>query len=670
MTLPSIPPSPATNYSTSEIIHINTKQEEIKQYLPETKRKYNRKAITEFKTIKKHNEHNKSIAELYLYNLPKNLKDELKKIQKHCATNNNIVKILNGHGVFYNRLIIFLKNIDHNMTENGFSDRDKIKVEKVINLILTGEKLNLLNDIGRELNHIEQSYQTGQWIPSPENSYLFDQDHENRDTQNYSGDFCPKWMKEAEIIPDIPASTATLAYWNFRHSEINIDKGRLNDNLINDKDPVLYRWICELRKLKIAIHNPDTDAPSSPLNLTRFHIEAIAARLDYADKIANAEAKINSDYMYYRWYGEIPCPQKWIKQKHKQQSGTGPVAEQTLGGITKYQELADNDEMVIPPRRGKRKSTSLSSSVDSKLSRMDKENLFKITGIPELEEVIKSVLEEEEQRLVPGSGFTIILEDNSETSYHKKRAEVIAAQDELSRLYDACRRHCGIQKSCFKDNISNSGSKPKFSDAQNALLIMIEKARELSLKPAMKSKKLQGHPEDVGDAPAWQPLTSVLKFPMPFLTRLFAIKGNTYSGATIKERVPVLVKEIQNTIRKYRYKSDVWSPDVAREALSPSIQKVREFQLFLAEKLNDCERIQQDPFISSHHTKDDIRTAEGQRKQIREALEKTAIALASLEAFSAYLKSDKHQELFKRLLKAVEEWRSCISDTSERLLLC
>ncbi|WP_257283831.1 hypothetical protein [Endozoicomonas sp. SESOKO1] len=654
MTLPSIPPSPATNYSTSEIIQINTKQEEIKQYLPETERKYNRKAITEFKTIKKHHNHNKSIAELYLNNLPKNLKYELKKIQKHCTINNNIVKILNGQGVFYNRLIVFLKNIDHNMTENGFSDRDRIKVEKTINLILTGGKFDLLNDIGRELNHIEQSYQSGYWIPSPENSSLFDQDHENRDAQNYSGDFCPKWMKEAEIIPDIPASTATLAYWNFRHSEINIDRGQLNDNLINDKDPVLYRWICELRKLKTAFHNPDTDAPSSPLNLTRFHIEAIAARLDYADKIANAEAKINSDYMYYRWYGDTPCPQKWIKQKHN----------------PKDQELADNDEVVIPPRRSKRKSTSLSSSVDSKLSRMDKGNLFKKTGIPELEEVIKSVLEEEEQRLVPGSGFTIILEDNSETSYHKRRAEVIAAQDELSRLYDACRRHCGIQKSCFKDNISNSGSKPKFSDAQNALIILIEKARELSLKSAMKSKKMQGHPEDVGDAPAWQPLTSVLKFPMPFLTRLFAIKGNTYSGTTVKERVPVLVKEIQNTIRKYRYKSDVWSPDIAREALSPSIQKVREFQIFLAEKLNDCERKQQDPFISSHHTKDDIRTAEEQRKQIREALEKTAIALASLEAFSAYLKSDKHQELYKHLLKAVEEWRSCISDTSERLLFC
>ena len=699
MTIPSTPPLPTTKYTTSEKNPINIKKEENK-FLPETEQPYFRKSITKFKKIEKYQSASKSLAASFIAHLPDDLQLELGTIKIYCIYNEKLVEILNGHGVLYNRLIILLNKIDYIMTQNDFSDKQKIEVEETLNLLLTGGQLDLVNDIGRVLNHIEESYHSGKWSPGAEDRHLFDQDHENRDAQNYSGDFYPKWMKETAIVPGIPVSAATLAYWNFRHSQKNDDRWQLSDTLIKDKDPGLFHWIHKLRELKAAFHTPDIAAPSSPSSLTGFHIEAIAARLDYADKIANEYFKS------YNWNDPGPCTQKRRKQKNKQpfHQASGWSAKRRRHN-PKYQKSAADDKVVISPAKRNRKNTSLYSTADNGFSRMDKENLLKETGIPELEKIIKSVLEEEEQKSVP----VTTLEDFGEESYHIKRAEIIEAQDELSRLYDACRHHCGIGKSSSKgsnieksvsikseqrknkknsldkkdipepnkppyndksttNNMSISDRKPDFSEAQNAFINLIEKSRELSLQPAVEPEKLRSHLEDFGYAPAWQPLSTVLKLPMPFLKKLFKIEGkkNPESIIKIKERVPKLVQDTKKIISIYRYNSTVWCPDIARETLNPVIQKVREVQLCFSEIIA-FQRKQEDLFKSSHHTKEDIKRNEEQLKNTQEALAKTAIVLTSLEDFSAYLKSEKHQELYERLLKAMAEWNSCIANTSESL---
>ena len=758
MTIPVLPPSTVIKHTISEKSLFEIKEEE-KKFLPEAEQRHVRKRITSFKTIENIQSTSKLLVEDFLTHLPEALKLELKSIQRYCTLNDNLVEILNGHGIFYNRLIILLKKIDLIMAENGLSDKHKTRVEEEINLLLTDGKLNLVSDIGRELNHLEEYYDTGSWLPNPEDIPFFDQDDENHDAQHHSGDFCPEWMKKTEIDPVIPTSKAMLAYWNFRHSKKNVFRKQLTDSIINNVDHGLFRYICELRKLKAALHSPDIGTLCSPSSLTRFHIDAIAARFDYADAVANSEAKTNPDYKAYYWDNQSPCAQE---QESMQQSDTAEAAGQTLNGITKnsptaftsdfveeesnkpihqtkvslakkrrsnpkYQKTTDNDQLVISPKKRKKKSTFSSSSTDNKFSRMDKENLFKETGIPGFEKIIKSVLEEKEKKLVPDP-TSATLEESVEASYHRERAEVIAAQDELSRLYDACRQHFGINKSPYRGKISKKSvsikskkerknnrlgqadipeankppydkptahmstaeRKPDFSEAQNAFITMVEKSKELSLKSmalksmalksmalksmALKSmvepEKLRGHSEDFGYAPTRQPLSTVLRLPMPFLTKFFAIEGNTSPEAAIKikERVPELVEDIKMIIRLHQHNSNVWCPDVAREMLNPLIQKVREVQLCFPQIINAFENRQQDLVKSSHHTTKDINSNENQLKKIHEALAKTAIVLSSLEDFSAYLKSEKQQELYQRLIKTMKEWSSCIANTPESLL--
>ncbi|WBA83152.1 hypothetical protein [Endozoicomonas sp. GU-1] len=91
---------------------------------------------------------------------------------------------------------------------------------------------------------------------------------------------------------------------------------------------------------------------------------------------------------------------------------------------------------------------------------MDKENLLKETGIPAFEKIIKSVLEQREKELIPDP-TSAPLEESVEACYHRDRAEVIAAQDELSRLYDACRQHFGINKSLYRFDTSKKSESIK-----------------------------------------------------------------------------------------------------------------------------------------------------------------------------------------------------------------
>ncbi|MBO9496143.1 hypothetical protein J7438_18950 [Thalassotalea sp. G20_0] len=741
MTIPALSTSTVTKHATSDESLFEIKKEE-KKFLPTAKQRHARKRIASFKTIENTQSTSTFSVEEFLTNLPEALKVELNSIQRYCTLNNNLTKILNGHGIFYNRLIILLKRIDLIMTENGFSDKHKTKVEEKINQLLTEGKLNLLSDIGRELNHLEEYYDTGSWLPAPEDIPFFDQDDKNCNAQHQSGDFCPEWMKKTEIDPKIPASKAMLAYWNFRHSFKNAKRNQLTDLIVSKLDPELFRFICKLRKLKAALHNPAIGTPSSPPGLTRFHIDAIAARFDYADTVANRQAKTNPAYKLYFWDNQSPCTEE---QESMQQSETGEAAGQTLNGIVEdspdastcnfveegnkpihqttdrslrkrrsypnYQEIFDDQLAILPKKRKKKKkkkSTFSSSSTANKFPRMDKENLLKETGIPAFEKIIKSVLEQREKELIPDP-TSAPLEESVEASYHRDRAEVIAAQDELSRLYDACRQHFGINKSLYRfDTVKKSVSitpkedrtndrpgevyipkpnkppytdkppthmstaerKPDFSEAQNAFITMIEKSKELSLKPIIEPERLRGHSEDFGYAPTRQPLSTVLKLPMPFLTKFFAIEGNTNPEATIKlkERVPELIEEIKMIIRLYRHNSNVWCPDDAREMLNPVIQKVREVQHCFPQIIHAFENRQQDLLKSSHHTTEDINSAENQLEKIQEALAKTAIVLSSLEDFSAHLKTEKQQELYQRLVNTIEEWRTCIANTPESLL--
>ncbi|MGO0306359.1 hypothetical protein ACTL6P_07050 [Endozoicomonas acroporae] len=741
MTIPALPNSTATKQATAEKSLFEIKKEE-KKFLPTAEQQHVRKRITSFNTIENTQSTSKFSVEAFLTDLPEALKVELNTIQRYCTLNNNLTEILNGHGIFYNRLIILLKKIDLIMTETGFSDKHKTKVEEKINLLLTDGKLNLLSDIGREINHLEEYYDTGNWLPAPEDITFFDQDDKNCNAQHRSGDFCPEWTKKTEIDPDIPASKAMLGYWNFRHSSKNTKRTKLTDLIVSKIDPGLFRFMCKLRKLKAALHNPSIGTPCSPPGLTRFHIDAIVARFDYADTVANRQAETNPDFKLYFWDNQSPCTEE---QESMQPSETGEAAGQTLNRIVedspntstcnvvkeednkpihqttarpvrkrrpqpKYQESADNDQLVISPKKSKKKkkSTCSSSSTANKFTRMDKENLLKETGIPAFEKIIKSVLEQREKELIPDP-TSAPLEESVEGSYHRDRAEVIAAQDELSRLYDACRQHFGINKSLYRFDTSKKSEPikpvidrknnrlgkadipkpnkppytdkppthmsaaertPDFSEAQNAFINMIEKSKELSLKAIMEPEKLRGHSEDFGYAPNWQPLSTVLTFPMPFLTKFLAIEGNTNPEATIKlqEKVPELIKDIKTIIRFYRHNSYVWCPDVARETLNPVIQKVRKVQHCFPQIINAFENRQQDLLKSSHHTTEDINSDENQLKMIQEALAKTATVLSSLEDFSAHLKTEKQQELYQRLVKTLTEWRACIANTPESLL--
>ncbi|WP_422467681.1 hypothetical protein [Endozoicomonas sp. ALC013] len=738
MTIPALPNSTATKHATSEKSLFEIKKEE-KKFLPTTEQRHVRKRIASFNTIENTQSTSKFSVEAFLTDLPEALKVELNTIQRFCTLNNNLTEILNGHGIFYNRLIILLKKIDLTMTENGFSNKQKTKVEKKINLLLTDGKLNLLSDIGREINHLEEYYDTGSWLPAPEDITFFDQDGENCAAQHRSGDFCPEWMKKTEIDPDIPASKAMLGYWNFRHSSKNTKRTKLTDLIVSKMDPVLFRFMCKLRKLKAALHNPAVGTPCSPPGLTRFHIDAIVARFEYADKVANKQAKTNPAFKLYFWDHQGPCTEE---QESMQPSETGEAARQTLNRIVEdspntstchvvkeednkpiqkttgrslrkrssypnYQEIV-GDEQLASPKKRKKTSTFSSSSTANKFTRMDKENLLKETGIPAFEKIIKSVLEEREKELIPDP-TSAPLEESVGASYHRDRAEVIAAQDELSRLYDACRQHFGINKSLYRldtsiksesikpvivrtnnprvevdipepnkppytdkppTQMSAAERTPNFSEAQNAFINMIEKSKELSLKPIIEPERLRGHPEDFEYAPNWQPLSTVLTFPMPFLTKLLAIEGDTNPEATIKlkEKVPELFDDIKTIIRFYRHNSHVWCPDVARETLNPVIQKVRKVQHCFPQIINAFENRQQDLLKSSHRTTEDINSDENQLKMIQEALAKTAIVLSAFEDFSAHLKTEKQQELYQRLLETLKEWSACIKNTPESLL--
>ncbi|WP_257265413.1 hypothetical protein [Endozoicomonas sp. ONNA2] len=723
--------TPASSITTNEKFerssNNNTNNAEGQSFLPEIKQQYDTKHINEYNIIKKCEGTSKSPAESPIAHLPEALQLEIVEIKTHCNFNDNLIEILNGSGVFFNRLIILLKNVDHYLTQNGFSDKQRLEVKKTINLLLTGGTLDLVNDIGSILNHIEKSYQSGAWSPDPIDRHFFDQDYENRKTQNSTEDFYPQWMIETEIVPHIPASAATLAYWNFRHSPDNELRWKLNDTLMQNKDPGLFKWICELRKLKEICHKPDTGPASSPSSLTRFHIEAIAARLDYADKEANK----NPHHDNYTWDDQTPCTRKRRKQKskkrRKQPSDSAQAAGQTLNGKASDNPASSLKSVVekkgkkpahqtsgssthrpdhhdsatadkFSPRKRRRNST-YASYVNNEYSRVDNENRLKDTGIPELEKIIKSVLEEKEEKLSPAL--------TTSEDYNNERAEVIAAQDELSRLYNACCYHCGIKKTSIKveiektiapskteqekiadsldevdlpkpdkppysdkpdtDKINVSDIKPDFYEAQNALITLIEKSQKLSLQPAMKPEELQRHPEDLGDAPALQPLSTVLKLPMPFLSALFKLEvkteGNKNPETTseIKARVLKLVQDIKNIISLYRYNSSVWNPVIARENLNPTILKVREVQLCFSQIIA-FKRKQQGLLKSIHHTSEDTKINEDQLKKTEEGLAKTAIVLSSLIDFSAYLKSAHHQELCERLLKAVKEWGSFVAN--------
>ncbi len=408
------------------------------------------------------------------------------------------------------------------MAEKGFSDKQKLEVEDTINRLLTGGKFNLVRDIGRELNHIEDCYQSKSWFPNPEDRSLFDQDHESCVMQQESGDFCPKWMKETEIIPGIPASEATLAYWNFRHSEENDDRGRLSDTLIKKKDPGLFHWILELRKLKAAFQTPDIDALSSSSSLTLFHIGAITARFNHSDEAANSEAETNSDYRTYCWdvqssntqnrrkrkgkqrpdtdhttektsqesarfspasstssfeeEGKNACPQTSTSDRPKRMRRPNPkyqdftatadvssrkrtpslpetykktsqVESETLLMETGFPELEKERQEVASLSSRKRKSTPSLPDAYKKISREESKDLLDETGIPELEITIGSVLEKERQRLVEHLDITTFKKD--EFSCRWELVDVMSAQDELSRLYEACRRHLGSYKSSY-----------------------------------------------------------------------------------------------------------------------------------------------------------------------------------------------------------------------------
>ncbi|WBA83153.1 hypothetical protein [Endozoicomonas sp. GU-1] len=351
MTIPALPNSTATKHATSEKSLFEIKKEE-KKFLPTAEQRHVRKRIASFNTIENTQSTSKFSVEAFLTDLPEALKVELNTIQRFCTLNNNLTEILNGHGIFYNRLIILLKKIDLTMTENGFSDQQKTKVEKKINLLLTDGKLNLLSDIGREINHLEEYYDTGSWLPAPEDITFFDQDVKNCNAQHRSGDFCPEWMKKTEIDPDIPASKATLGYWNFRHSSKNTKRTKLTDLIVSKMDPGLFRFMCKLRKLKAALHNPAVGTPCSPPGLTRFHIDAIVARFEYADKVANRQAKTNPAFKLYFWDHQGPCTEE---QESMQPSETGEVAGQTLI------ELSKTALIPLPAMLLKKKTTSLST---------------------------------------------------------------------------------------------------------------------------------------------------------------------------------------------------------------------------------------------------------------------------------------------------------------------
>ena len=732
MTLPAIPPSSPTRYTTPDKNPNNIKKEANKLYLPESEQQYDRKSIAEFKTIKKHQSTEKPSTELFITNLPEALRNELTFIQNHCIFNDKLVEILNGHGIFYNRLIILLIKIDHIMAEKGFSDKQKLEVEDTVNRLLTGGKFNLVRDIGRELNHIEDCYQSKSWFPNPEDRSLFDQDHESCVMQQESGDFCPKWMKETEIIPGIPASEATLAYWNFRHSEENDDRGRLSDTLIKKKDPGLFHWILELRKLKTAFLTPDIDALSSSSSLTKFHVGAITARFNHSDEAANSEAKTNSDYRTYCWDVQSSNTQNRRKRKGKQRSDTDHTTEKTLKENARFSPASstssfeEEDKSTYPqtstsdrPKRmrrpnpkyqdftptadmSSRKSTPSLPDAYKKISRKESEDLLKETGIPELEITIGSVLEKERQRLVEHLDITTFRKN--EYSYRWELVDVMSAQDELSRLYEACRRHLGSYKSSYTGKMNEDpidipkeqkkidaslkadkifeceksltrDEAPKitmrFSDreqellkARNALITLLDRAEDLSSKPA----KIQVPIEEDDDAPAWESLEAVIRSPMTSLKKVLEHGNSHLSDVEMQEISPTLEEDTKELIRKYRYRADVWDPADARDHIQGKINKLKKLQSIFLKARNSILNTKQN-LKKTDYKKEDNQKINRQLDNIQTVLRNTAIVLILLQDFSSHLKSERHRELYDRLSKALESWGKCMRDTPINQLL-
>lgn len=636
--------------------------------------------------------------EQFLNNIPHDLISELNEIQNHCKLNKHLTQILNGHGMFYNRLILFIKKIDFIMAEMDYPPDKQKDVETRINHLLTDGKINLIDDIKRKLNHLEENYQSGHWKPNHDDKIFFTLDKNNRKKQEESGDFHPKWMKSTIIAHNIPASEVTLAYWNFRHSEQSTHNWRLTDQLIKTDDPALYDCLLILRKLKKNPENLFNGTIFNTSNVTNLHIKAITDRLDYVDKEANKLAATYDYFRTYHWYDG--------KSRHAHQPVNHPVThashptnrlQASAGCVKKVRSSNSRNQRGLTDgqdvRSQKRKCCKpLPFPTHAKITKFEKEELLKKTGIPEFQKTINQVLEEEVQRL--DLILPIAVDQGFADACHIKRAEIISAQDELSRVYDACRRHFGIPKMSFKGNKSEQKvtlksdlekaqaslqekdlPKPNnipykseltigshcttdrsrdLSAARNALITMMNRAcRMVSSAPS----PLPASDEISEIDPIFLPLEKVINFPMSNLVKCLEFTKIISPNTAIKAKTLMIIQDIRKHITHFKFVSTIWSPDAARARLQPVIQNIQRLQSALLELRNEARDTQQ-RWSSAEDGDLDFYTTETLLEKIHGALGHTTKVLTLLCQLSEHLKSKKHQELFENLLKALVTWES------------
>ena len=345
---------------------------------------------------------------------------------------------------------------------------------------------------------------------------------------------------------------------------------------------------------------------------------------------------------------------------------------------TGFPELEKERQEVASLSSRKRKSTPSLPDAYKNISREESEDLLDETGIPELEITIGSVLEKERQRLVEHLDITTFKKD--EYSCRWELVDVMSAQDELSRLYEACRRHLGSYKSSYTGKMneepirfpgeqekidasltaeeileyeisSTRYEKPEitmsFSDreqellhARNALISMIEKAKSLSLTPA----KIQAPIEEDDDAPAWESLATVIRSPMASLKKVLEPGNNDLSDVEMQEISPTLQEDTKDLIKQYRDKLAVWHPADARDNIQGEINKLQKLQsIFLKARNSTLDTTQN--LKETDCKKEDNQKINTQLDNIQTVLSKTAIVLILLQDFCSHLKSERHQEL-------------------------
>ncbi|WP_419834317.1 hypothetical protein [Endozoicomonas atrinae] len=620
----------------------------------------------------------------FLGSLPEAFQAEIQEIKKHCTSDKNLIRILNGEGPFYNRLIILLIKIDCIISQKKGLFEEKINLEKKFNLYLTDGKINLKDKLGHQLNHLNND-----WLADPVDWHHFSDDYLNREIQIARDDFFPRWMEDVTIGKKT-ISSITFEYWELRHSVRNRCRKKLEDQRIQSFDPDLYQCLLEMRRIKMEAEK-STEIPSQ-LSLSKLQIAAIDQRLCFADIKAN---KIRGFQDYYWMTGAIkdkqtPSAPRKARKKSPPIEQALPTQHTTLSNhiVKTLSPEADLDPRTEGSRRSSRKhkpNARYTSEDEAPITKKLKASSeLEKTRIPKLVSSLKDFLECE----IEISKDEVPLAD--EVTSHKM-VIILSALDQLSRLHNACKLQferpeliygserssdafTNTYESIFEDQeeevsesdyqhlvasipkhqvfkpekekqpiptetIDQTQYQAKLDIAKTNLKDLITEARRLLFSTEALNLTLS-RPDDVQ---GWQSLETLINFPLYSLDLSLGFKMMPdYDKEELLSKRSQLFTRIREEIEYCEDKLEVWDDTHAQKILNSHWEELMTIQSQLY-ALKDWALMALPAPIT--------RTDEVQI--IEEEIRKNIRVLSYLTSLSLRLRTERHQELFEKLSEAI-----------------